>query len=95
MSQEPKKIEVRIYKTDDPESKLKAELGRLSEDETKEALQLAVKAEYCREVGQADRIAKSLYRLSKPHWRLVLLIGSNGLESVPESVWELTNLEEL
>ena len=42
-----------------------------------------------------DRIAKALIRLGKSHWRLVLWIGSNGLESVPESVWELANLEEL
>ncbi|MBK9643454.1 MAG: leucine-rich repeat domain-containing protein [Saprospiraceae bacterium] len=42
-----------------------------------------------------DRIARALVGLSKPHWRLVLWIGSNGLESVPESVWELANLEEL
>ena len=95
MSQERKKIEVRINNTDDPESKLKAELGRLSEDESKEALLLKVNAENCGGVGQVDRIAKALVRVSKPHWRLVLWIGSNGLESVPESVWELTNLEEL
>ncbi|MBK7304389.1 MAG: leucine-rich repeat domain-containing protein [Saprospiraceae bacterium] len=95
MSQERKKIEVRINKADDPESKLKAELGRLSEDESKEALQLTVNAENCGGIDQVDRIAKALVRLSKPHWRLVLWIGSNGLESVPESVWELANLEEL
>ena len=45
MSQERKKIEVEIDKWDDPESKLKAELGRLSEDESKEALLLTVDAE--------------------------------------------------
>ncbi|MBK8405214.1 MAG: leucine-rich repeat domain-containing protein [Saprospiraceae bacterium] len=95
MSQERKKIEVEISEDDDPESKLKAELGRLSEDESKEALQLKVNAENCGGIDQVDRIAKALVRLSKPHWRLVLWIGSNGLESVPESVWELANLEEL
>ncbi|MBK6825088.1 MAG: leucine-rich repeat domain-containing protein [Saprospiraceae bacterium] len=67
----------------------------MSEDESKEALQLTVNAENCGGIDQVDRIAKALVRLSKPHWRLVLWIGSNGLESVPESVWELANLEEL
>ncbi|MBK6825055.1 MAG: leucine-rich repeat domain-containing protein [Saprospiraceae bacterium] len=95
MSQERKKIEVRIGKTDDPESKLKAELGRLSEDESKEALLLTVNAVNCGGIDQVDRIAKALVGLSKHHWRLVLWIGRNGLESVPESVWELANLEEL
>ena len=76
MSQERKKIEVRINKTDDPESKLKAELGRLSEDESKEALQLTVNAENCGGVDQVDRIAKALVRLSKPHWGLVLWLGA-------------------
>ena len=46
MSQERKKIEVRINKADDPESKLKAELGRLSEDESKEAVLLKVNADH-------------------------------------------------
>ncbi|MBK6574449.1 MAG: leucine-rich repeat domain-containing protein [Saprospiraceae bacterium] len=95
MSQEGKKVVARICQSDDPESKLKAELGRLSEDESKEALQLAVNAENCGGIDQVDRIAKALVRLSKPHWRLVLWIGLLGLESVPESVWELANLEEL
>ena len=95
MSQERKKIEARIYKDDDPESKLKAELGRLSEDESKEAVQLKVNALLESRIDQVDRIAKALVGLSKPHWRLVLWIGSHGLESVPESVWELANLEEL
>ncbi|MBK8405215.1 MAG: leucine-rich repeat domain-containing protein [Saprospiraceae bacterium] len=67
----------------------------MSEDESKEALQLAVNAGNCGGIDQVDRIAKALVRVSKPHWRLVLWIGSNGLESVPESVWELANLEEL
>ncbi len=84
-----------ISKIDDPESKLKAELGRLSEDESKEALQLKVNAGNCGGVDQVDRIAKALVRLSKRHWKLMLLVGWNGLESVPESVWELANLEEL
>ncbi|MBK7305398.1 MAG: leucine-rich repeat domain-containing protein [Saprospiraceae bacterium] len=67
----------------------------MSEDESKEALLLAVNARNFGGIDQVDRIAKALVRLSKPHWRLVLWIGSNGLESVPESVWELANLEEL
>ena len=95
MSQERRKIDLEIYKSDDPESKLKAELGRLSEVESKEGMLLKVNAENCGGIGQVDRIAKALVRLIKPHWRLVLWIGSNGLESVPESVWELANLEEL
>ena len=95
MSQERKKVELWIGEADDPESKLKAELGRLSEDESKEALHLTVVGENCGGVGQVDRIAKALVGLSKSHWRLLLWIGSNGLESVPESVWELANLEDL
>ena len=87
MSQERKTIVVGIYKADDPESKLKAELGRLSEDESKEALQLKVKAEFCGGIDQVDRIAKALIRLRKPHWRLVLLLWCGNLENVPESVW--------
>ena len=59
MSQERKKIEVRIKEADDPESKLKAELGRLSEDESKEAVQLTVNAYHCGGVDQVDRTAKA------------------------------------
>lgn len=40
-------------------------------------------------------MAKALVRLIEPHWRLLLLIGFNSLESVPESVWQLTGMEEL
>ena len=87
MSQERKKIEVWIFRWDDPESKLKAELGRLSEDESKEAVLLKVDAGNCGGVDKVDRIAKALVRLSRPHWRLVLWIGFCSLESVPESVW--------
>ena len=47
MSQERKKIEVRISMADDPETKLNAKLGRLSEDECKEAVQLTVNADNC------------------------------------------------
>ena len=67
----------------------------MSEDESKEAFHLKVDASNCGGVDQVDRIAKALVGLSKPHWRLVLSLGSNDLESVPESVWELANLEEL
>ena len=94
MSQEGN-IRVRVDRADDPESKLKAELGRLSEDESKEALQLKLIAVYCGGVVQVDRVAKALVRLIKPNWGLGLWIGYNDLESVPESVWELANLEEL
>ena len=88
-------MEVQIGMRDDPENRLKAELGRLSEDESKEALQLKVIAGNCGGIDQVDRVAKALVGLIKPHWRLVLWIWLNGLESVPESVWELANLEEL
>ena len=60
---------VSFREADDPESKLKAELGRLSEDESKEAVQLKVNAENCGGVGQVDRIAKALVRLIKPYLR--------------------------
>ncbi|MBK6381741.1 MAG: leucine-rich repeat domain-containing protein [Chitinophagaceae bacterium] len=95
MSQERKKVEVRIKEADDPEIKLKAEVDRLSEAESKEGVELKVDAENCGGIGQVERIAKALLRIIKPHWRLVLWIGFNGLESVPESVWDLAILEEL
>ena len=41
------KKQVQIFRADDPETELKAELGRLSEDESKEALQLKVNANNC------------------------------------------------
>lgn len=89
-------VNVRIAKTDaDPESKLKAVLDRLSEDERKQDLQLKVIADNCGGVDQVDKTAKALARLTDPHWRLTLWIATNGLESVPASVWELANLEEL
>lgn len=89
-------VNVRIAKTDiEPESKLKAVLDRLSEDERKQELQLKVIADNCGGVDQVDKIAKALVRLANPHWRLTLWIATNGLESVPASVWELANLEEL
>ena len=72
MSQERKKIEVKIDRGVDPESKLKAELGRLSEDESKEALLLTVNAVSCGGAGQVDRIANALVGLSKPVWGMVL-----------------------
>jgi len=75
--------------TDDPESELKAELS-----ESKETVLLKVDAVSCG-INQVDRIVKALVRLSIPHQRLALWIGWNGLKSVPELVWELTNLEEL
>ena len=81
---------VSIDKTDNPESKLETELGRLGED-----VQLTANADNCGGIGKVDRIAKALVVISKPHWRLVLWIGFNDLESIPESVWELANLEEL
>ncbi|MBK6381740.1 MAG: leucine-rich repeat domain-containing protein [Chitinophagaceae bacterium] len=95
MSQERKKVEVRIIKADDPESKLKAEVDRLSEAESKEGVELKVNAQNCGGIGQVERTAKALLRIIKPHWRLMLGIGSNDLESVPESVWDLAILEEL
>ena len=82
---------VSFTKADDPET----ELGRLSADESKEAVQLSVSACHCGGVGKVDRIAKALVGLSRPHWILVLWFGLNSLESVPESVWELVGAEEL
>ena len=61
------KKQVQIFRADDPESKLKAKLGRFSE--SKEAVQLKVNAENCGGVGQVDRIAKALVRLIKPYLR--------------------------
>ena len=75
---------VSFREADDPESKLKAELGRLSEDESKEAVLLKVDAGNCGGVDKVDRIAKALVRLSRPHWILVLGFGLNDLESVPD-----------
>ena len=95
MSYERKTLLVLVKKADDPDDMLSGALGRLSEDESKEDLLLKVFADNCGGIDQVDRTAKVLVRLSKPHWTLVLEIGSCGLDSVPESVWELANLEEL
>ena len=95
MSQERKKVELRIKEADDPESKLKAEVDRLSEAESKEGVELKVIAEFNGGIVQVERTAKALLQLIKPHWRLMLWIGVNDLESVPESVWDLAILDVL
>lgn len=87
MEEKRKKEKVCIGMKDDPESKLKA---ALREDEYLE--ELIVDAETC---DQVDKTTTILVRLNKLQWRLTFLIGFNSLESVPESMWELTNLEEL
>jgi len=53
---------------------------------------LHVRMQSC-DFDQVDKIAKAL--VESNHWTLVMWIGFKGLESVPESVWELTDLEEL
>ena len=92
---EQKVIKVKIEGNDDPDCKLTTELGQLIEDNSKEPLLLEVNAVNCGYFYHIDRMAKTLVWLRKPHWKLVLWIGSDHLESVPESVWEIANLEQL
>ena len=82
---------VRIKANDDPE----VELGRLSDVERKETAIFIVTATDRCGVNQVDRIAKALAVRVEPHWRLLLFIDYDDLESVPDSVWELVNLTEL
>ena len=92
MNQETKMVTIWRYIHDDDEIHLKARLGGLSEDEN---VQLRVSTFHNVKIDQVDKLAKALARWINARWRLVLDLGYSELTSVPESVWELANLEEL
>lgn len=82
-----RQVQVNINSSDDPESKLKI---------ADEILELIVYAGIDRGgIAHVDKIAKALIRLSKPQWKLLFYCNHNNLESVPESVWELADMEAL
>ena len=83
---------IQIGRCRDPERKLTTGVRHLSKDK---ALQLEVLADDLGRIDQVDKTVKALVRLNKPHWRLALSLWSNWLDEVPESVWELANMEEL
>ncbi|MBK6825061.1 MAG: leucine-rich repeat domain-containing protein [Saprospiraceae bacterium] len=56
---------------------------------------MTVHAGNCGGVDQVDRIAKALVRPQQATLETGAVDWVNGLESVPDSVWELANLEEL
>ena len=92
MNQETKMVTIWRYIHDDDEIHLKVRLGGLSEDEN---VQLRVSTCHNVKIDQVDKLAKALARWINARWRLVLDLGYSELTSVPESVWELANLEEL
>ena len=90
-------IEVQVDDGEDPRQKVRAALELVSPLEQEVPRGLKVNANFCGGVSQVEKIGKALRELSglKPNWGIGLHIGGNGLESVPETIWELANLEEL
>lgn len=89
-----KKAEVWIDTGDDPERKMKADLSSLIRED--DNVQFKVTVQCLDPIAQVDKSVKALRRICKPLWSLVVWLGFNGLESIPDSIWELAdNLEEL
>ena len=90
-------LKVNIKKNDDPLERLKAE-----REKAKERIAQAKEGELVLEViassvgvVQVNRTVEALKQLNESKWRLRLYLYSNELESVPELVYDLYNLEAL
>ena len=91
------KLGVYIRKDEDPLERLKAEREKAKERiaQAKEGeLELVVVAAYVG-VVQANRTVEALKQLNESKWRLQLWLQNNELESVPELVYDLYNLDTL
>ena len=88
---------VDIKKNEDPLERLKAEREKVKERiaQAKEGELVLVVDVGSVGVVQANRTVEALKQLNESKWRLTLDLGSNELESVPELVYDLYNLEVL